>query len=295
MIMMNTNRSKLEHIECLNRSKSIMPQIQLLDLKQGETMSFTLNTSKIIFLLEGEAHYSCDNKHVINIDRGNMQFLPTCHYTCNYFIEQDAKMLILHLENVHKLCDTFFVEHLFDPSAESVPITTSKTLRINDRLLHFTQELQGCINDGMQCSYYFNMKVEELFILLRVYYTKSELRSFFSPLLSGDVTFSEYVKTNRHNYTTVVAFAKSMGLTQKQFAKRFREVFQSTPYKWMKEGKAMVVRREIATTKKTFRQIAEENGFSTLSQFTKFCKKEIGKNPGEIRKTESYRYEMGAK
>lgn len=51
----------------------------------------------------------------------------------------------------------------------------------------------------------------------------------------------------------------------------------------MKANKAKVIQDEITSTNKPFKQIAYENEFSTIAQFTKFCKKEIGKTPSSIR------------
>jgi len=127
------------------------------------------------------------------------------------------------------------------------------------------------------------MKIREFFLMLRAYYPKDELREFLSMILSRDTAFSEYVRNNRNKFPTVIALAKSMHLTQRQFASRFKEVFGCTPYRWIKEGKILMIHRQITSTRKPIKQIAYENGFGSLAQFTRFCKTELGKTPTELR------------
>ena len=115
------------------------------------------------------------------------------------------------------------------------------------------------------------------------YYPKRELREFLAMILSRDITFSEYARNNRNKYRTVVALAKSMNLTQKQFARHFKRVFGRTPYGWMNEGRSLTIHHEITATKKPFKHIAFDNGFNSAAQFTKFCKKTLGKTPLELR------------
>ena len=48
-----------------------------------------------------------------------------------------------------------------------------------------------------------------------------------------------------------------------------------------------MIQKELTTTDKMIKQIAFEQGFDNKSQFTKFCKKELGANPTEIRANKS--------
>jgi len=74
-----------------------------------------------------------------------------------------------------------------------------------------------------------------------------------------------------------------MNLTKKQFAKRFAEVFNRTPHRWMIEGRASIIHYEITATRKPLKLISIENNFISIPHFTRFCKKELGKTPQKLR------------
>ena len=196
-------------------------------------------------------------------------------------------VMVFRLYNPVKLCESYFAEYLFNPQEPGFAISKSlkkiKVLDINPRIRYLIDGLIDCVTDGIKCKHYFDMKIREFFMMLRAYYPKSELRGFLSMILSRDTAFSEYVKKNRNRYPTVIALAKSMNLTKKQFAKRFNEVFECTPYKWMREGRAQTIHHEITATKKPLKQVSMESGFNSVAQFTKFCKNELGQTPMELR------------
>ena len=74
-----------------------------------------------------------------------------------------------------------------------------------------------------------------------------------------------------------------MNMTTKSFTLKFKTIFNVSPYQWMLEGKTQDIHNEITKTDKPFKQIAAENGFAALSQFSRFCKKHLRQNPSKIR------------
>ena len=120
-------------------------------------------------------------------------------------------------------------------------------------------------------------------MLLRIYYPKEEIYDFLYLILSGDTAFSEYVRLYWHRFHNVAEIAESLNITARQFSSKFKAVFGLTPYKWMKRERAKMIKTQLLDANKTIKQVAFENGFCDLPQFTKFCKKEIWKTPTDIR------------
>ena len=275
-----------EHLRCFNYDHSENPQIEIKKYIKGETAGLTANTNEIHLFLKGSVKYQIQNNIECEVEKGKMLFLPIGYrYTC--FTENNATIMVFHLYSPLKLCDSYFAEYLFDSKEPDnntgYPSKEIKMLNINSHVWHLIQGLTNCITDGIKCRHYFDIKIKEFFIMLRAYYPKNELSEFLNTVLSRDIVFSEYVKNNRNKYTTVIALAESMCLTQKQFAKRFKEVFGRTPHEWMREGRVQAIQHEITTTKKPFKQIAIENNFNSVTQFVKYCKKETKKTPVELR------------
>jgi len=75
-----------------------------------------------------------------------------------------------------------------------------------------------------------------------------------------------------------------MNMSPKKFTRQFIAIFQQTPYRWMKEGKKEKVYYDLTVICKSIKQAASDNGFNSIPQFTRFCKKEIGKTPNELKR-----------
>ena len=280
-------RNITEHLNCFNYDHSKKPRIEVINYAKGEKVEVLINTNEIVFLLKGRVKYTLYPHSEYNLKRGEMLFLTIEYRSVHLSVESDTSMAILRLYNPIKLCENYFVERLFDPKECGIDIydrqDKPEALAINPRMRYFINGVIDCVEDGIKCKHFFDMKIKEFFILLRAYYFKSEIRKFLYPILSSDTAFSEYVKSNRNKFPTVIALAKSMHLTQRQFALRFKKVFGCAPYSWMKEGKTLSIHYEITSTRKPIKQIAYECGFGSISQFTRFCKKELGKPPVELR------------
>ena len=276
-----------EHTGCFNYDNAAGPQIELKRYAEGEQECLTENDNRIIFFLKGEVEYTFHHNPAVTQKEGKILFLPT-GYSCSLTANTGATVMIFRLYDSIKLCENYFVEQLFDRQTcyerdtEGID-TKAGLLRIDTRMRHLINGLTDYIDDGIKCRHFFDMKIKEFFLILRSYYTKREICDFLMLILSRDTAFSEYVKNNRNKYPTVIALAESMNLTQKQFSKRFKSVFGRTAYNWMKEGRVNAVHYGIVSTKKPFKQIAIENSFGTISEFTKFCNKELGLNPQQIR------------
>ena len=278
--------SNYEHSRCFNYTHSDKPQIELIRFSKGEKAEFLIGANEIVFFLKGSIRYIFHNYPENDITSEMILFLPTGFRWC-YWIESDTEILRFRLYNPIKLCEYYFIEHLFDSNIENNNQNQAqelKTLEINQRLWQFTYGLIECLGDGIKCRHYFDLKIREFFLMLRTYYPKNELREFLSLILSQDTAFSEYVRNNRHRYSTVIALAESMKMTPRQFAKRFKKIFNKNPYEWIKEGKAATIHHEITTTNKPIKQIAFECGLGSIPQFTRFCKNELGETPANLRR-----------
>ena len=281
-------RNIMEHLNCFNYDNSKKPRIEVINYNKGVKVEVIIDTNEIVFLLKGKIKYTFHPDIEYCLNKGKMLFLTIEYRSLIVSAECDTSIVVLRLYNPIKLCESYFVERLFDPNENNMDEIYQiqdepKTLPINTRMRYFINGIIDCVEDGIKCKHFFDMKIREFFMLLRAYYIKSEIRKFLSPILSSDTAFSEYVKNNRNKFPTVIALAKSMHLTQRQFALRFKKVFGCAPYGWMKEGRTLSIHYEITATRKPIKQIAYENGFGSIAQFTRFCKKELGLPPVELR------------
>lgn len=275
-----------EHLSCFNNENSEKPLIEVKSMVKGQNSELCVTDNEIVFFLDGCICFEFDDFPDYEAVKGQILFLPSGG-TYFYSVQADTRVIILRILDSISLCENYRIERLYEYKKgqdRHAPETRSfSVLEMVPRVWHYVKGLNDCISDGIRCRYYSEMKIREFFLLLRTYYPKEDIHDFFYLILSGNTAFSEYVRLRWRQYHTVRELAASMHLSPKQFSTRFTAVFEKTPYRWMTEGKARIVQSEIVSTDKPFKQIALENGLSSDAQFTRFCRKELGMTPTEIR------------
>ena len=287
-----------EHLNCLNYEKN-KPMIEPAKIVKGQKVECAATTNEVLFVTEGRMEYLFRDTPRRKLQKGQVIFIRSgCGYS--YQALTDASIILFRISDPVTLCSNFTVEKLYRESIECAknadgegigaavngyePVTRQYgCLEVNARMWHFLDGMSDCIGDGLKCRCWFEMKVKEFFLLVRAYYPKEEVRDFLYPILSLDTAFSEHVRRHWRDFRTVSELAAFMHMTPKRFSSRFNAVFGTTPYRWMTEGRARIVHREITSTGKLFKQIAWENGFTSDSLFTRFCRTEFGKTPSELR------------
>lgn len=276
-----------EHLRCFNYDRSDRPVIETAKIVKKSVGNAALNCNEIIFIVEGRVRFASQNYPQYEGYKGQVLFLPAAS---NYSYEAlaDATIVVFRINNPVVLCKCLPLEKLYNTSQQSRDGYNPQTksigkLEMNARMWHFLDGVADCLTDGLRCHYWMEMKVNELFILLRVYYDKEDISDFFFLILSNNLAFSEQVRLHWKRFQTANQLAEFLNYSPKQFAARFTAVFGQTPYRWIMQSRARIVYTEIISTGKQFKQIAIENGFASDSAFTRFCKNELGKTPSQIR------------
>lgn len=284
---MNLLYSK-EHVSCFNYDHSTKPIIEELNIKVEEKESISINTNEIVFFLEGKLRFIFKDFPEYIATKGEIVFLAAGG-DFSYEALSDCVIVVFRIHKPMKLCNTFPVERLnniknIDPRNQYKPHTEHLSLlQMNPRVWYLIYGVRDSLSDGQRCVQFFELKIQEFFLTLRIYYTKEEIHDFLYLVLSGDTAFSEYIRLNWNKHRTVQELAKSMNMATKAFTLKFKDIFKTSPYKWMLLGRAQHIQNEILTSNKPFKQIAMENDFVAFSQFSRFCKKHLGQNPSEIR------------
>ncbi|WP_298648815.1 helix-turn-helix transcriptional regulator [uncultured Proteiniphilum sp.] len=276
------------HEKCIFFDTSGQPAIELVTVADGKNGDLPIRNNEVVFFLEGRLRFIFSDFLEHEGVKGHMLFLPAGG---RYYYEALEKTVLLIFRIIKPIQ---FCEHLsMEEIDKNFPARNDNhkhgksgfnTLKINTRIEHLLKGVADCLEDGVRCRGYFNLKIKEFFLLLRIYYAKKDICDFlFYLTLSEDAAFSEHVRRQWHLFKNVKEIAESMWMTPRKFSAKFKEVFGQTAYSWMKENRANLIRKELTTTNKLVKQIAFEQGFDSKSQFTKFCTKELGENPTEIR------------
>lgn len=284
-----------EHLACPNYDHSARTFIEVVKLTKGTNRNLSATNNEIVFIVEGRVRYYFKKLATYEAIKGQIIFRPAgADYA--YEILADTTVVIFRISRPILLCDTFPVERLYKTKENglSVPPTNNPqkrcrlgTLEMNSKVWYLLGGIIDCVEDGLKCRCWSELKIKEFFTLLRVYYTKEELRDSLMLILSEDAAFSDYVRRNWLHLHSVQEMAGSLCLSRKQFTARFVKVFGENPSCWMANLRAQKVLAEIKSTEKPFKQIATENAFSDDTQFTRFCHKQFGHTPSHIRSQSS--------
>lgn len=277
-----------EHQRCLYCDRSNRPQIETVTFKKGQRAEVFLHANQVVFFTEGTIRHVLGDCPAFENSEGQFIFLP---FGGKLSLEaiSDSSVMVFNLDKPVSLCEGYSLEKLYEQTMEGYPHKTRRynapvgCLYVNEPISHFLESVSMGLRDGIRCRYFVGLKIKELFLMLRAYYPKEQLRDFLNPILSADTAFSESVRANLDKYHTVKQLAASLNITPRAFTAKFKQIFGTTPYSWIKQEKVETVRQQLLAGSKSFKRIAAENGFNTVQQFTNFCKKELGANPSQLR------------
>lgn len=272
-----------EHCSCFNYEKSEGGAIQIRTFKKNERWYEVSKYHKIVFLLKGQIKYNLGIDSENFLTGGNMFLFPS-DIELNLTTLEDSDIIVVRLPISEQLCDVYSFEKLLKESHSNAKMDNGyHTLSINERMDIFLELLNAYITEGLRCTYFFQIKIKEMLFIFRAYYSKEELLRFFYPLLTSDISFSEFVLKHKNEVRTVKEFAELSNYSLSGFQKRFKKVFGVTAHKWLNEHRSKSILHEINKKERTLKEISNKYGFSSQSYFNDFCKTNFGLTPGQLR------------
>ena len=273
-----------EHTACSQYSNTKDQRIEMVELAEGHTIQFFSELNQIVFVLKGSFNLFCKKVHNKKIKEGELVLIPL-HRPCVATILEDVSLLVVKLNSNIIFCERLSLDLFLDKLRKNREDDSIGLLKLDQRLIDFATTVQDhYVSDNITCSYYFDLKIRELLFLIRAYYDKKQVFNFFKPIYSGDFAFTSNVYKNLNKVKTARELAEVLNYSLSGFEKKFKRVFDISPYQWMQEQRARRIYHEINCSKKTFTEIAFEFGFSSPAHFNDFCKTYFHNTPGGVRK-----------
>jgi len=278
---MNTIADYKDYKQSLYPGTKQLPDVQLMQYKQGEKKEETLSSTEIILVTKGSIILSYDHFFNRRIVEGKIILLPPgCHFTLH--TENTAEVFVFRFYEAIDLMP----DHSFNDIIERMPVFINELnyLEINSQIAAFLSFIQTSMKNGLSKEEYLRLKTKELLCLLQCYYPDKQLIRFFFPLLTSNGRFHNFVLTNYRKIKTVKQFAELYNCSVSNFDKKFHQTFGTSTYQWMQQQKIKLLYHEINATDKSLREIAKEQNFLSLPQFNDYCKKHFGYPPGKMRR-----------
>lgn len=271
-----------EHITCYNYH---MPTTANFVVRQygvdGKPYIVNVDRSSLFFVLEGGCYVACNEVRHHYVEAGNMVFIPR-NSSAYMQPKQAGVSIVCSFVQTENFCSRFSFSQLINfLPADFEPTLT--VLPIRERIANFLQTLRACMDDGIDCNHFHELKLQELFILMRCYYSKEELAKLFYPIIGHDMDFKDFVLTHYLEPATITRFAEMANMSVDTFQRRFKEAFGMSAHKWVGLRKSELVYRDVLLSDKPFAAIADEYHMASQAYLTTFCKRHFGRTPQEIR------------
>ncbi|HAC21257.1 MAG TPA: AraC family transcriptional regulator [Porphyromonadaceae bacterium] len=272
-----------EHVSCSHYLTDIKSGFSLKHIEEAvDIASERLTSNYIIFVLEGSVSIACNENTLQSMTKGEMILLSKSSHVYGK-VDAKSKFIVFMFDHISHLCNKYSLQNL---SAYTEQMTyTFKPFAIVPPILKFLDMLSDCLEDGLNCTYYHEIKSSEILLLYRAYYAKEELAAFFYPLVGNSIDFKTSVMTKYRDAKTVEELAMLLGYGLSNFKKKFKEEFDESAYQWMLKQKSKHIQYKLSFADVDFASIIDEFGFSSPAHFNRFCKTQYGKTPSELRKT----------
>lgn len=156
-------------------------------------------------------------------------------------------------------------------------------LAANEHVVQFFSNLVGVLSENSFGGEFCLLKLEEMFMYLKAYFTEEELRQFFRPLAGIDIEFVTCVMDSYKQTTCVSEMASRLMMSRITFSRRFLSSFGVTAAKWLRDMRNRELLKLIVSTDASFTEIAYDMGFSSSAYLTEYCRKNWGKTPTQLR------------
>lgn len=256
----------------------------LLDTPEREIRPFKKNEACFLFVNNGEFSVRTPDA-LIPIYKGNA-VLAKCH---NFFIESSIKQRIEggKLDVIAIYLYSEIIEELleFDLSISKYTVDYNlKHVKVDKLLDNFKQSLELLFdNPELADEAIIKTKLKEFLLLI----SKTQIAShsdFLSSLFKlNSSDFWSTVSNNIYSTLTIDEFAQLCGMSTSSFNRKFREIFNETPAKYISRMKLKKASELLLSSDLRISEVAYDSGFETTSTFNRTFKAQFGRSPSEYR------------
>ena len=272
-----------KHFFCYYYDRKELHLLKYIESSKREYNEYQINKNCIFFVLKGTISISFEKNVNKLVEENNMFLLPAGAKITTKTIEEKTTLLLLYLSPSFSFYDYFLLGIFSAELKKRREDYNIHLLEINKYIKEYLLSFLPCWNDGLQCCFFYELKIKELLFLLHSYTPEEDLISFFTPVLNTDMAFYVLIQEKYKSAKTTKELARLTNYSINGFEKRFKKVFGMSSHKWGKRQLANELYHEICCSKKTFMEISYVFNFSSSAHLSNFCKSVFGLTPKAIR------------
>lgn len=267
-----------EHISCTDYLIKVEEGFHYREYSgQNEETSQVAIRNYILFLVEGGIEIETEAYGVKHLKEKHMLFIPK-GFIIKAKCIKDSKLLIAGFERISNSCDKLNYESLNSLTPEIH--FSMNPLIIRDSLQEFVDLMIIYLGNKISCAHLHQMKINEMLMCLRFFYSKYELAEFFFPILGNSMEFRDILLSFVHKVRSVQELIYKTGVGKTVFYEKFSEEFGDiSPKKWLNQKLSEKILHLASDPGMSVSKLAKQTGFTTVQQLQQYCKKHIGSTP----------------
>ncbi|MEG2946104.1 MAG: AraC family transcriptional regulator [Bacteroidales bacterium] len=267
------------------RNSEMQIEVQFKDLFQhftltvNEKINFPNNEFNVmIFNIIGCIIIYVNNS-IIKVEKDELIQIPR---SWKYTIEaqQESEILIVLFNHPLFITNKEILSQI-DNQHSKVKISL-KTFPVPKFLIEFNNYLISFIKREFSNEYFYELKFNELFLLVSICFKREELMTLFYYTLTESGYFKSVVLEEYKNAKNVVDLAKTLGVSMTTFNIKFTQEFGTTPGKWLTQQKAKEIYIRMYNPNIKIKDLINDFEFSSPTQFTRFCRNQFGMTPTQL-------------
>lgn len=269
-----------EHLSCRNYREELENGFKYIEFEKDEViLEEETIWNQIVFLLEGECVINYNQFKDRKFRVGSIILLPKMA-TIKIEVMAGTRLLLLSFDIPLNLCDKFTLQSLtglcnkLDYNFEPVDI--------HYPLPPFLELITYCLKQKMDCGHFHALLQQELFFLLRGFYSKEELALLFYPILATELSFKDFIIENCAKVNNVNELISLSNMGKCNFHCKFKQVFGTTAKQWLLKQRDQRILNKVMRSETTIGQLMEEFDFDSQAHFTRYCKQHFDCTPREL-------------
>lgn len=269
-----------EHMSCRNYREKVENGFKYIEFKKDEVIleKETL-WNHLLFFIEGECVINYNQFKDRKFQAGSIVLIPKMAMT-KIEVTAGTRLLSLSFSIPLNLCDKFALQSLTEICSKLE--YNFEPLAIRYPLHPFLDLVTYCLIQKMGCGHFHSLLQQELFFLLRGFYTKKELALLFYPILGTELSFKDFIIENYSKVNNVNELISLSNMGKCNFYSKFKQVFGVTAKQWLMKQRDQHILNKVMTSETTIGELMEEFNFESQAHFTNYCKQHFDCTPREL-------------
>lgn len=269
-----------EHVACSHYLDK--NQVRFLHLSLTQVTPLDPGRSEscmLFFLISGSCRVETSElDNPIEVQSGKMLFIPAG--SClKAFGAPEGECLLLRFTEF-SFCENLTLQNLAQQIGSVMPEFTPYP--IAPPLAAFLGNMIFYTDNQINCSHLQQIKQDECFILMRICYSKEMLARIFAPLLCDEnLLLKMKIQRFAAQTHTISDLATRCKMTEITMKRKIRKLFGIPAYRWMLRQRNRQILFDLRSGR-TPKEICFSYGYSSLSNFAAYCKRQFGLPPTQI-------------